>query len=261
MVDGEKKGEPPVWRAVLSGSVGGVFGTAVGHPFESVKVRLQTGQTQNLFRNLYAGVASPLVAVPPIWALAYFSYKGTYKALPQEWTQTNRGMIAGAASGIFSVIFKTPVDTIKIIAQNTHTSATNAARTLWQTEGLRGLYRGNLATMVHMPPSQAAFFGAYEVAQQHLEKQGIDFVTRAFIAGGIAGLVEWSTCFPTDVVKTNCQAKPGMKYLEVWKHIYRTNGIRGFYKGYLPTVLRAFPANGAGFLGIELANAAMQRYF
>jgi hypothetical protein len=44
----------------------------------------------------------------------------------------------------------------------------------------------------------------------------------------------------------------------VWAGTWRTQGIRGFYAGYLPAILRAFPANGAAFAGIELANRGLQ---
>eukprot|EP00040_Diaphanoeca_grandis_P024261 m.133133 g.133133 ORF g.133133 m.133133 type:complete len:259 (-) comp29655_c0_seq1:40-816(-) len=254
--------DPPAWRSVISGSIGGVCATLVGHPFETVKVRLQTGQTTHLFKNLYAGIASPLVAVTPMWAFAYFSYRGTLKLLPEEWSNVERGMTAGAASGLLSVVLKTPVDAVKIVAQNSHVSAMQAARSLVKHEGMRGMYRGSLATLLYMTPSQAAFFGAYEFAQQTLQGyDNIDFAARAFLCGGIAGCVEWTSCFPGDVVKTRCQAQPGVKMGDVWKQVFREQGIRGFYRGYLPTILRAFPANGAGFLGIELANRAMQDAF
>ena len=48
-----------------------------------------------------------------------------------------------------------------------------------------------------------------------------------------------------------------LRVRDAWGRTYREFGVRGFYKGYLPTILRAFPANGAAFLGIEFANRAM----
>ena len=36
--------------------------------------------------------------------------------------------------------------------------------------------------------------------------------------------------------------------------IWRADGVRGLYRGYKWAVLRAFPANGAAMLGIELVN-------
>ena len=81
--------EPPLWQAVIAGSVGGLCCTVVGHPFETIKVRLQTGSnTRNLFRNLYAGILSPIAGVTPIWAVSYSSWTGDTNPNPNPKPQT-----------------------------------------------------------------------------------------------------------------------------------------------------------------------------
>ena len=40
--------------------------------------------------------------------------------------------------------------------------------------------------------------------------------------------------------------------------ILRADGVRGLYRGYKWAVLRAFPANGAAMLGIELVNGLIR---
>lgn len=69
-------------RALVAGGVGGVFAVVVGHPFDLVKVRMQTAEKgvyngamdvlrkgiakDGLVRGLYAGVSAPLVGVTPM---------------------------------------------------------------------------------------------------------------------------------------------------------------------------------------------------
>lgn len=69
-------------RALAAGGVGGVCAVIVGHPFDLVKVRLQTAEKgvysgamdvvrktvarEGLARGLYAGVSAPLVGVTPM---------------------------------------------------------------------------------------------------------------------------------------------------------------------------------------------------
>jgi solute carrier family 25 carnitine/acylcarnitine transporter 20/29 len=69
-------------RALVAGGVGGVCAVIVGHPFDLVKVRLQTAEKaiykssidvvkktiarEGLARGLYAGVSAPLVGVTPM---------------------------------------------------------------------------------------------------------------------------------------------------------------------------------------------------
>ena len=75
-------------RALIAGGVGGVCAVVVGHPFDLVKVRLQTSERgvytgamdvvrktvakEGLARGLYAGVSAPLVGVTPMCELTYF---------------------------------------------------------------------------------------------------------------------------------------------------------------------------------------------
>lgn len=69
-------------RSLAAGGVGGICAVVVGHPFDLVKVRLQTAEKgvysgafdvvrrtvarEGLFRGLYAGVSAPLVGVTPM---------------------------------------------------------------------------------------------------------------------------------------------------------------------------------------------------
>lgn len=69
-------------RALVAGGVGGICAVVVGHPFDLVKVRMQTAEKgvysgamdvvrttiarEGLRRGLYAGVSAPLVGVTPM---------------------------------------------------------------------------------------------------------------------------------------------------------------------------------------------------
>jgi solute carrier family 25 carnitine/acylcarnitine transporter 20/29 len=69
-------------RALVAGGVGGICAVVVGHPFDLVKVRMQTAEKgvysgamdvarktiakEGLARGLYAGVSAPLVGVTPM---------------------------------------------------------------------------------------------------------------------------------------------------------------------------------------------------
>jgi len=82
---------PSSVRSFLSGGVGGVCSTLVGHPFDLVKVRMQTmsGTTPKLStlgvlkdtlvkdgvrKGLYRGVSAPITAIAPIYAVCLWGY-------------------------------------------------------------------------------------------------------------------------------------------------------------------------------------------
>jgi hypothetical protein len=74
----------------------------------------------------------------------------------------------------------------------------------------------------------------------------------------------WGMAMPLDVPKTNVQARYDTKvfgsYIPEFMRIARERGIRGLYSGLGATLVRAFPANAALFLGVETTKKAFDRY-
>ncbi len=72
--------------------------------------------------------------------------------------------------------------------------------------------------------------------------------------------------FPCDVIKSRLQvsadaAHVGLRAAPLLaRQLYASHGIAVFYKGVAAAVMRAFPANGALFLGYELPRAALTKY-
>ena len=80
--DGEgSRYDLPLWCSVASGTVGGACAVVVGYPFETIKVRLQTGATQRMWSQLFAGMGAPLATVTPQWAVMYAAYYNVQKYL------------------------------------------------------------------------------------------------------------------------------------------------------------------------------------
>ena len=55
------KDSDPLWHSMLMGSLSGAACVIVGHPLDTVKVRLQTSAKGPLFTNLFRGVGGPHV--------------------------------------------------------------------------------------------------------------------------------------------------------------------------------------------------------
>ena len=84
------------------------------------------------------------------------------------------------------------------------------------------------------------------------------------LAGGLAGVVNWSIALPFDVIKTRIQqSQSSTETLALTRSLIRNEGIRGLYRGLFPVLLRAFPANAACFYGMEESRSQLfrlQRY-
>lgn len=149
-----------------------------------------------------------------------------------------------------------PTDVVKIRAQLKKTTAPQALRELLRRDGPGVLLHGGRATFAHLTLSQAIFFATYEYV---LERSGPGAPAYApAVAGAVAGCAEWTLCMATDSVKTRYQAGAvGASYAGVWRSVWRTEGLRGFYRGYPAAILRAVPVNASTFFIIERINAAL----
>jgi hypothetical protein len=85
-----------------------------------------------------------------------------------------------------------------------------------------------------------------------------------FISGGLAGMFGWTIAMPFDVPKTNVQARYDTKvvgsYAPELIRIAQERGVVGLYSGLGPTLVRAFPANAALFLGVEMGKRAFDDF-
>ena len=86
-------------------------------------------------------------------------------------------------------------------------------------------------------------------------------VPKILFAGGMAGVCNWIVAVPMDVVKSRFQSAPegtfpgGLR--QVTTELVQKEGVASLYRGLAPALLRAFPANAACFLGMEVSKKAM----
>lgn len=285
------------------GAVAGITGKTIEFPFDTIKVRLQTQAVGDAryagtldcfvqtvrhegFRGLYKGLASPLVGSMAENAILFSVYNGiqdmfrrldgTYDPDPAKTpVQLSNGKIALAAGGAGAAVslVLTPVELVKCKLQVQDVAGAASAerykgpvdvliRTL-KSDGLKGMYRGQLGTLIREAGGGVAWFGVYEiVVASMMRRRGVaskDDLSPWSItfAGGIAGMAFNGSMFPVDTIKSKMQtddltgggARQG--FLQVGRNIWRTEGIRGFYKGLGITLFRSMPASGGIFLTYE----------
>ncbi|KAG2353299.1 mitochondrial carrier domain-containing protein [Suillus spraguei] len=80
--------------------------------------------------------------------------------------------------------------------------------------------------------------------------------------GATAGYALWGVIYPIDMIKSRMQTdgftpSTGQKYTsarDCVRKVWRTEGISAFTRGLGPTLIRSPFANGATFLGFEMAS-------
>ncbi|KAI3059734.1 hypothetical protein CBS147343_9788 [Aspergillus niger] len=193
-------------RSLAAGAAGGVCAVVVGHPFDLVKVRLQTAEKgvysgaidvvkrtvarEGLARGLYAGVSAPLVGVTPMFAVSFWGYdvgktlvgKISEVRVENNTPQYTIGQIS--AAGFFSAIPMTlitaPFERVKVLLQiqgqnppppgqkPKYSGGLDVVRQLYQEGGIRSVFRGSAMTLARDGPGSAAYFAAYEYIKRTL---------------------------------------------------------------------------------------------
>ncbi|XP_063980722.1 congested-like trachea protein [Diachasmimorpha longicaudata] len=283
----ESQSVSPV-KYFISGGVGGIFTVITGHPLDTIKVRLQTAPkpapgesplykgtwdcakktvSKEGLRGLYKGMGAPLTGVAPIFAMSFLGY-GVGKKLQQKSDDEKLTPVqlfyAGAFSGIFTTVIMAPGERIKCLLQIQHGQAVakyngpvDCVKQLYKEGGIRSIYKGTGATLLRDVPASGMYFLTYEGIQRLMAEDGKKLsLWSTIFAGGCAGIANWVIGMPPDVLKSRFQTAPEGTYKgigDVFKQLMREEGPLALYKGVVPVMLRAFPANAACFLGFELA--------
>ncbi|KAJ1950919.1 carnitine transporter, partial [Dispira parvispora] len=232
-------------------------------------------------RGLYRGMATPLVGVTPIYAVCFWGYDMGQRLArwgmgtgSQEKLTLGQICFAGGFSAIPTTLLMTPTERIKCLLQIQGNSDAppkykgpiHAARLVIRESGISGLYKGTAATLLRDVPGSVAYFGAYEMFKHIFtpkdSKSGELSTLAVFTAGGLAGMANWAVAIPPDVLKSRLQTAPEGTYTgirDVFVKLIRTEGPGALFRGLGPAMLRAFPANAACFLGVELSLQAMNK--
>lgn len=262
----------------------------VGSPLDTLKVRAQLATSsegaslavaaRTLIRTeglsgLFKGASAMALAQAPINATIFGA-----NHFATLWMQERQGgaplsipqlFVGGSFSGMMQSLVLSPFELIKTQQQmhsvgrrGAHRSLVEVMGTITQQLGPLGLYRGMSATLLRDGPTFGLYFLVYERARTTIHdalsgdennwghRQG-----SILAAGGLAGAASWAVALPADVVKSNIQGAPldapksTLRVFTVASRILREDGLKGFFRGFVPCVLRSIPVNAVTFLVLE----------
>ncbi|KAG2233285.1 hypothetical protein INT48_001597 [Thamnidium elegans] len=137
-------------------------------------------------------------------------------------------------NSVDSVLF--PLDTIKTRLQ------TKAG--IMGSGGFRGVYSGLLSTFIGSAPNASIFFVTYEAVKRMLGASNNGLIHSPFIYMTAASCGEIFACtvrVPTEVIKQRMQIRQFNTTFSAVSSVLRTEGLLGFYRGFLSTVAREIP--------------------
>lgn len=240
-------------------------------------------------RSLYRGISAPLFGAAVETSSLFFSYRLAQDAVVsftptlRKEKEANGGKVelpftallgCGAASGAFTSVALTPIELVKCKMQvptqpGVTRSITGIIRSVIATQGLRGLWHGQLGTLIRETGGSAAWFGSYEGVKILFKKYdssvsniGEVKIWQQMLGGAAAGMSYNFIFYPADTIKSRMQtedvtSKGRGTFLGVGRDLWRQQGLKGFYRGCGITVFRAAPSSAIIFTIYE----ALRKFF
>lgn len=267
---------------LIAGAMAGLACDLVLHPVDTVKSRLHVqrgppfkyrsmfhgfrliAQQEGVRRGLYAGFGAVLAGTIPTHAVMFAGYKAV-KRHSEDAVYDERHLAAvDVASGAFGEIcalpFYVPAEVIAKRMQvatlgpaRNYNSAAHAVRTIYVTEGARGLMSGFWPTMFRDVPFTAIQFSMFTVSKDWLRRytgEPQPSTVQATGLGFFVGVVAASITNPFDVIKTRFMTQsPGseQKYFSIaqcLRRIVAEEGVSALWRGLLARCLWVGPGSG-----------------
>lgn len=270
---------------VVLGSIAGFVMCVFGHPFDTLKTRMQvteqsilqvvrSGFAKDGVLSFYKGIVYPLASNPALNAVIFSSYEisKTYLSLHSDFSKYTIVGLAGGFAGFVSSFIACPTELLKTKKQTQgkelfYKSYPDMIKKLYRVSGTRGIFQGYYVTFFREIIGYGAQFLGYEVSLDYFSK--IDengdrhsSISTYLLAGSVAGICCWTSSFPLDVLKSRVQGQiitekipiiPNGRALTEARYLYTTYGPVGFWIGIAPILGRAVIANAFGFLAWEFA--------
>ncbi|ORX91498.1 mitochondrial carrier [Basidiobolus meristosporus CBS 931.73] len=266
------------------GGVATCFATLCTHPFDVVKVQLQTNEAKlrrsdpgafktmsNLVKRngwlcLYDGLSGSVFRQATYSTTRFALYdiiKGQLADKDGRLSILNASL-ASIVSGVVGGIVGNPADVVMIrmandrklplAEQRQYRHVFDGFTRIIKDEGVRCLFRGinpNMVRAIAVTSSQLASYDQIkEILIFHVGWSD-DFRTH-LTCSLLAGLVATTVCSPVDVIKTRVMnSSRRMGAIGTLTSMLKNEGIRGFFKGWLPSYMRLGPHTLVTFLTLE----------
>jgi solute carrier family 25 phosphate transporter 23/24/25/41 len=266
------------WRRVFAGAGAGVMSRTATAPLERIKILRQV-QTTRQYTGLWPALKSiyhqegwfgfwkgngvNALRIAPYNSIQFAAF-GAYKNMLKAEDSPTRLICAGAMGGMTSVVCCYPLDLARATLtiqtdQRTYCGLTDTIKKVHKSNGVRGLYRGLCASLLGIAPYVSINFTMFDLLKQKygLRKSHRYFDVMNLGLGGVSGSTAVVMTYPTDLIRRKVQMGGilGSPFYssarECVKKIWRNEGLRGFYTGMTPSVIKIVPTMAISFMVYE----------
>jgi hypothetical protein len=231
----------------LPGFCQGISRVLVSHPFDYVRLHLQTNTSKSIsdffkkykITSLYRGVGVPLTTVPIDRAIQFKIYEqmNNYNISP---------FISGSICGAISVLFTLPSSFIcnNYVLKKEETNLINFTRTILKNPGQ--LFSGFKPELLRSMLGTSIYLGTYGKMREYY---GND-LHQSVINGAVSGWSVWTITYPIETIKVEQQIH-NRAITQILKERITNFGILNLWKGISPVYIRTLPSSIIGMVVYE----------
>jgi len=234
----------------LPGYFHGLSKVFTTYPFDVIKIKMQTNTyktTYSCVKNLikyepkifFRGISLPLITFPIDRAISYKIYDDINK----NYNPYFSAFVAGIASSFINV----PMQYVTTNAINTNKDNYHGIVKFIKTLKIHNIYKGYSLDTSRLILGSTIFLGTYGNIKNYLP----DNDKNTILASIISISSTWIITFPMDSVRVDYQITKNDSIKNLIKYRFNKYGIKNFYKGLTPILLRSIPSTIIGMLVYE----------
>ncbi|CEO96366.1 Mitochondrial carrier protein [Plasmodiophora brassicae] len=226
----------------VAGGAAGAFTDFVLFPLDTLKTRVQARDVARGSLKFYSGLASAMAGSFPSAAVFFAVYdtcrnKSYAMVAPQYHALASMG--SASIANVAACAVRVPFEVVKQQLQaGMHSSTVECVKSIVRRDGVAGLYRGYMSTVLREVPFDALQFALWETLKvQYSNMEGGRTLTplESGAMGAIAGSISAAATNPLDVVKTRLMTQ-GHKIVyngfnDCIRKLWADEGLHGLTKG------------------------------
>ncbi|KAJ8263323.1 hypothetical protein COCON_G00157800 [Conger conger] len=217
---------------------------------------------------LWRGNGINILKIAPESAIKFMAYEQIKRLIgskPETLGIADR-FLAGSLAGVIAQSSIYPMEVLKtrlaLRKTGQYSGIADCAKRIFQKEGLGAFYKGYVPNMLGIIPYAGIDLAVYETLKNSwLQNYAADSADPGVLILLACGTIS-STCgqlasYPLALVRTRMQAQatvgggPQMTMSGLFKHIIRTEGALGLYRGLAPNFMKVIPAVSISYVVYE----------
>ncbi|XP_068429510.1 calcium-binding mitochondrial carrier protein SCaMC-2-B isoform X2 [Clinocottus analis] len=272
------------WRHLVAGGGAGAASRTCTAPLDRLKVLMQvhasksnsmhiTGGFSQMIReggvrSLWRGNGINVIKIAPESAIKFMAYEQMKRLIgsDQETLGITERLVAGSLAGVTSQSSIYPMEVLKtrlaLRKTGQYSGILHCAKHIFQKEGVAAFYKGYVPNMLGIIPYAGIDLAVYETLKNYwLQCYATDSADPGVFVLLACGTTS-STCgqlssYPLALVRTRMQAQatleggPQMSMSALFRHIIKTEGPLGLYRGLAPNFMKVIPSVSISYVVYE----------